>query len=42
MPLGRLGGPRSFCPVAAFVLSPIASYLTGSAITIDGGLIRSF
>jgi 3-oxoacyl-[acyl-carrier protein] reductase len=41
IPLGRLGEPKEFGRVAAFVLSPIASYLTGSAVTIDGGLIRS-
>lgn len=40
-PLGRAGTPEEFGRVAAFVLSPAASYLTGSLVTIDGGLTRS-
>lgn len=41
IPLRRLGEPSEFGRVAAFVLSPAASYITGSMITIDGGMIRS-
>jgi len=37
IPLGRYGEPTEFGDVAAFVLSPRASYMTGTTITIDGG-----
>jgi 3-oxoacyl-[acyl-carrier protein] reductase len=41
IPLGRYGEPAEFGRVAAFVLSPAASYVTGAMIPIDGGVIRS-
>lgn len=41
IPLRRAGQPDEFGQVAAFVLSPAASYLTGSVLAVDGGAIRS-
>jgi NAD(P)-dependent dehydrogenase (short-subunit alcohol dehydrogenase family) len=38
IPLGRIGRAREFADVAAFLLSPRASYLTGVGISLDGGL----
>lgn len=41
IPLRRYGEPAEFGRVAAFVLSPAASYVTGVMIPVDGGVIRS-
>ena len=41
IPLRRYGRPEEFGAVAAFVTSPAASYMTGSVLTVDGGLVRS-
>jgi 3-oxoacyl-[acyl-carrier protein] reductase len=40
VPLRRLGEPAEFGKVAAFVLSPAASYLTGLTLPVDGGALR--
>ncbi|MCB0897261.1 MAG: SDR family oxidoreductase [Actinobacteria bacterium] len=41
IPLRRYGEPAEFGRVAAFLLSPAASYINGSLVTIDGGAVRS-
>jgi 3-oxoacyl-[acyl-carrier protein] reductase len=41
IPLRRLGSPAEFGRVAAFVLSPAASYMTGSCVLVDGGMVRA-
>jgi 3-oxoacyl-[acyl-carrier protein] reductase len=41
VPMGRMGEPREFAALAAFLASERASYLTGQSIAVDGGWIRS-
>jgi 3-oxoacyl-[acyl-carrier protein] reductase len=38
--MGRYGEPDEFGRVGAFLLSDAASYITGAAVQIDGGLIK--
>jgi len=41
IPLGRYGNPQEYGDVVAFLASERASYITGSVIRVDGGLIQS-
>ncbi|MBF5045419.1 SDR family oxidoreductase [Aggregicoccus sp. 17bor-14] len=38
IPLGRVGRTAEFADLVAFLLSPRAAYLSGTAINLDGGL----
>lgn len=37
VPLGRMGEPEEFASIACFLASDAASYVTGTAINVDGG-----
>ena len=40
IPLRRLGKPDEFARVAAFLVSPAASYVNGVLLNVDGGITR--
>ena len=40
IPMRRLGEPREFGALAAFLASERASYITGTSIPVDGGWIK--
>lgn len=39
IPLGRWGTPADIAPAALFLCSPLASYITGSVLPVDGGYL---
>jgi 3-oxoacyl-[acyl-carrier protein] reductase len=41
IPAGRYGEANEFAAMATFLASPRSSYVTGSIIRIDGGMIRN-
>ncbi len=41
IPMRRLGTPKEFAALAAFLVSERASYITGTSIPVDGGWTRS-
>ncbi|RYP87511.1 SDR family oxidoreductase [Nocardioides guangzhouensis] len=41
IPLGRYGEPDEFGRVAAFLMSPASSFVTGIMLPVDGGMLRA-
>ena len=41
IPLGKYGSIEEFGRAAAFLVSPAASYITGTSLTVDGGILRT-
>jgi 3-oxoacyl-[acyl-carrier protein] reductase len=41
IPMARLGEPREFAALVAFLASERASYITGTSIPVDGGWVRA-
>jgi len=39
--VGRIGDPKEFSPLIAFLASERSSYITGTTLLVDGGLVRS-
>lgn len=40
VPAGRLADPSELAALACFLASPIAGYITGQSIAVDGGVLR--
>ncbi|MGB2590935.1 MAG: SDR family oxidoreductase [Candidatus Acidiferrum sp.] len=41
IPAGRIGTPQEFAAVVAFLASERASYVNGTSLAVDGGMVRS-
>lgn len=40
IPLGRLGQPREIAYAALFLASPMAAYITGATLDVNGGILK--
>lgn len=40
IPMGRIGDPEDIAPLILFLASPLARYITGTVIHVDGGMRR--
>jgi len=41
IPVGRYGKPEEFAAAVVFLASPKASYITGTSLQVDGGMLMS-
>ena len=42
IPLGRYGKPEEYGKLAAFLLAPSNTYITGQTVLVDGGMVKAF
>ncbi len=42
IPLNRYGDPIEFAKVVTFLASGASSYMTGSTVMVDGGMVRAY
>jgi 3-oxoacyl-[acyl-carrier protein] reductase len=40
VPAGRLGEPEELANLACYLASPLAGYITGQSIAVDGGVLK--
>ena len=40
IPLGRLGEPEEIAYAALFLASPMAEYITGTTLDVNGGILK--
>ena len=41
IPLGRIGKPEELAAIVTFLASPLAGYITGTTIQVDGGAVKA-